>query len=52
MDAIKFIKENNKKYIGYIDNTILDNEKHNYDYYKQLLKIKKLKIEYIIKNIL
>ena len=43
MEAIKFIKENNKKYIGYIDNTILDNEKHNYDYYKQLLKIKKYK---------
>lgn len=35
MEAIKFIKENNKKYIGYIDNTILDNEKNYYViYYK------------------
>ena len=48
MEAIKFIKENNKKYIGYIDNTILDNEKHNYDYYKQLLKIKKYKKNIIL----
>lgn len=47
MEAIKFIKQYKKEYIGEIDNSYLDNTKHNYSYYELLLNIDKNK-EYLL----
>lgn len=52
MEAIEFIKKTHKPYIGNIDNSYLDNEGRNYEYYKLLYcdYYNSLKINEYIKN--